>query len=541
MAIWLAACARPNVPASTNPVATAASATTSLQLPTYVPFTGVKPDLPAGDKGIDPAFFSFPTTLTRSVTETPGNGGDVTAVTILTQTAPTPLEQNAAWQEINRQLGVNLKFDLALNNDYPAKLATIVAGGDLPDLILNNVAGSIKNVPEFVRSQCQDLTPYLSGDHVKDYPNLASLPTLSWKSCVFNGAIYGVPISRPPFNLVQIIRKDLFEATGLGSPKNADDLKKVLLAITNAPDRYGTAGLGGGAFNLGTASPLAAMFGAPNNWRLDSGKLTKDFETDEFKAAAAYTRDLFAAGLYHPDSVTMTVPQANTNFDAGKFAMYVSSWFAYELKWQNVAAGGKNPKDAVDILDPIAHDGGTPHYHFGPGSYGMSFIKKSTPDRTQMLLRILNYLAAPFGTQEWALLSYGVKGVDFNFDDGGNPVLTRQGAADITTAAVWKYLTVNAPALYDIYSPKDWATITHAHEEKLAAAGILDPTLGLYSPTYASTSISFNGNFTSGLTDIIAGRSPMSEYDALAKAWRDQGGDKSRAEYEAALANGGAQ
>src|SRR5215471_9475218 len=107
--------------------------------------------------------------LARSVTETPGNGGDVTAVTILTQTAPTPLEQNAAWQEINRQLGVNLKFDLALNNDYPAKLATIAAGGDLPDLMLNNVAGSIKNVPEFVRSQCQDLTPYLSGDHVKDY------------------------------------------------------------------------------------------------------------------------------------------------------------------------------------------------------------------------------------------------------------------------------------------------------------------------------------------------------------------------------------
>src|SRR5215472_7866707 len=79
MAIWLAACARPNVPASTNPVATAASGTTALQLPTYMPFAGVKPDLPAGDKGIDPAFFSFPTTLTRSVTETPGNGGDVTA------------------------------------------------------------------------------------------------------------------------------------------------------------------------------------------------------------------------------------------------------------------------------------------------------------------------------------------------------------------------------------------------------------------------------------------------------------------------------
>jgi putative aldouronate transport system substrate-binding protein len=530
LGLWMVACsAAPRAPA------TPTSASSPLQLPTYTPYAGVKPDLPAADNGIDPAFFTFPQTLGKSVSETPGSGGDVTAVTILTQNAPTPVEQNAAWREINKQLGVDLKFTLALNNDYPAKLAAIVAGGDLPDLMFNNVNASIQNVPDFVRSQCADLTPYLSGNAIKDYPNLATLPTLAWKSCIFNGGIYGVPISRPPFNQVQIIRKDLFDATGLGVPKTADDLKKVLVAITNAPDRWGTGALGSMAFNLTAGSPLLSTFGVPNNWRQTSGKLMKDFETDEFKAAVGYARDLFAAGVYHPDSVTMTVPQANTNFNGGRFAMYVSSWFAYELKWQGLAPGG-NPMSKVDILDPFAHDGGQPIYHFGPGSFGMTFVKKGSPDRVKMLLRVLNYLAAPFGTEEWALLSYGVKGVDYDLDATGNPVLTTQGKADITDAPVWKYLTVNAPALFDIYYPRDWATGTHAHEEALARAGTLDPTLGLFSPTYSSKSITFNGNFYSGITDIVAGRSQLSDFDGLVQTWRSQGGDTSRAEFEQALA-----
>jgi putative aldouronate transport system substrate-binding protein len=536
--LWLVACGTAPTPPGPAP-SPAGAGTSVLKLPSYVPFNGLKPDLPADNSGVDPAFFTFPQTLTRSVNATPGSGGDVTAVTILTQNAPAPVEQNAAWQAINTDLGVNLKFTLALNNDYPAKLAAIVAGGDLPDLMFNTITGSIQNVPDFVRTQCADLTPYLAGDAVKDYPNLATLPTLAWKSCVFNGAIYGVPISRPPFNQVQIIRKDLFDATGLGVPKTAEDLKRILVGITHAPDRWGTGALGTMAFNLTAGSPLVSMFGAPNNWKLASGHLMKDFETEEFRAAVGYAHDLFAAGLYHPDSVTMTVPQANTNFNGGKFAMYVSSWFAYELKWQGLASAG-SPKDKVDILDPFGHDGGQPLYHFGPGSFGMSFVKKSTPDRTRMLLRILNYLAAPFGTQEWALLSYGVKGVDYNLDDSGNPVLTNQGKADITDAPVWKYLTVNAPTLFDIYSPKDWATGTHAHEQALARVGTLDPTLGLFSPTYSGTSVTFNGNFYSGITDIVAGRRPTSEFDALVTTWRAQGGDRSRAEYEQALATAGA-
>ena len=40
------------------------------------------------------------------------------------------------------------------------------------------------------------------------------------------------------------------------------------------------------------------MFGAPNNWAVDSnGRFTKDIETEQFAAALGYVRDLYAAGL----------------------------------------------------------------------------------------------------------------------------------------------------------------------------------------------------------------------------------------------------
>src|SRR6266851_637291 len=44
--------------------------------------------------------------------------------------------------------------------------------------------------------------------------------------------------------------------------------------------------------------PQLAMFGAPNNWGVDSsGKFTKDIETEQFKAALGYVRDLLASGV----------------------------------------------------------------------------------------------------------------------------------------------------------------------------------------------------------------------------------------------------
>jgi putative aldouronate transport system substrate-binding protein len=57
----------------------------------------------------------------------------------------------------------------------------------------------------------------------------------------------------------------------------------------------------------------------------------------------------------------------------------------------------------------------------------------------------------------------------------------------------------------------------------------------LYSPTNGSKGGPLNQAFQDGLTDLVAGRRPFSDYDQLVSDWRSGGGDQIRAEYEQAL------
>ena len=79
---------------------------------------------------------------------------------------PTPFENNPAWQEINKQLNADVKMNIVAPGDYLAKLATVMAGGDLPDLLffyynLRTAITAVAGVPQFLEAQAADLTPYL--------------------------------------------------------------------------------------------------------------------------------------------------------------------------------------------------------------------------------------------------------------------------------------------------------------------------------------------------------------------------------------------
>src|SRR5712691_5852504 len=91
---------------SSNP--TAAASSNKVKLPTYVPGVGAKPDLAPTDAGVQAGYLTYSKERIKSVQRTPGLGGDVTAMASLIGAPPTPLEQNRAWQEINKQLNVSL-------------------------------------------------------------------------------------------------------------------------------------------------------------------------------------------------------------------------------------------------------------------------------------------------------------------------------------------------------------------------------------------------------------------------------------------------
>jgi putative aldouronate transport system substrate-binding protein len=255
-----------------TPAAAGGSGVGATKLPRYVPFqNGPAPDLPGSITGLEPAYFKFPSRLVKSVAETPGDGSEVSAVTFVPFATPPGMEQNVAWQAVTRQLGVTFRMILASAADYQAKVNTLLSGADLPDFIWNapfGPFGVIANLPEFVQTRCSDLTQYLSGNAINDYPNLANYSTYSWQAGVVQGGIYGVPVSRGPFANVFQYRQDLFAAAGLSeTPRSADDLKRILVTLTRPADNQWGIATSPPAFGLFTASPMLSLFRAPNNWR----------------------------------------------------------------------------------------------------------------------------------------------------------------------------------------------------------------------------------------------------------------------------------
>lgn len=540
-ALWLlAACGVAPSPGGPNaPAAGGGGARSSkVKLPTYAPVQGgPAADLPARADGVDAGYFAFPQTPFKSVKQPPGKGEDVTLMTNLIQGAVVPLEQNSAWQAVNRDMGLTVRQRLYGSADYRNGLATTIAGGDLPDTIYNPPQKYIPNLPAFLQTQCADLTPYLGADAIKDYPNLANIPTPCWAETVVNGAIYGVPVPRAPFLNAFLVRQDLVDQAQLSLPTSADEFKRLLVALTNAQqNHFGlAAATTGTSFGLGSQAPLLMVFGAPNNWMLDSGgKLIKDYETEAFKAAVGFARDLWSAGVWHPDTRTLNGTTLSNALRGGQTAVASHSFGALIAQWPILAT--ENPAARLRVIHPFSADGKTkPVYHTGPSNFGISLVKKGTAERVKLVLRVLDYIASPFGSQEWVLLNFGQEGVHFTRDAQGVPSLTEKGKSEVLST--WKYITNNPQVLYDSHRSREYATDIQTDEKAMADVAVADPTLGFYSPTYSAQQVLLDQALGDGVADIVIGRSQLSDLDGLVRDWRTNGGDKARAEYQEAIAS----
>src|SRR6266478_2994880 len=135
----LAACGLAPRPGNGPTSAGGGASSGKTSLPSYVPVQdGPKPDLPARADGVDAGYFKFPQTLFKSVKEAPGKGEDVTLMTNLIQGAVVALDQNSAWQAVNKDMGLTVRQRLYGSGDYRNGLNTTIAGGDLPDAIYNS-------------------------------------------------------------------------------------------------------------------------------------------------------------------------------------------------------------------------------------------------------------------------------------------------------------------------------------------------------------------------------------------------------------------
>ncbi|WP_194897990.1 extracellular solute-binding protein [Catenulispora pinisilvae] len=496
--------------------------------PTYTPVKGLNPDFPGTAAGVQDTFLHYPQNLVQSVPAKPGDGSTVKVMMVTYGAPPKGPDANQLWKAVNDAAGVDIELTMVADADFVVKYSTMMAAGDLPDIMMLGLY-PLPNQAQFIQAKCADLTEYLSGDAgAKNYPNLAAIPGFTWDAMGrVGGRIYAVPTNRPRLGNSFYANSDKFTQASIWRPTvgglKKDDLTKGLQTL-NAK----------GHFALGTSTAAnfgylshAGVHGAPNLWQLSGGAFTTTYGTDEFKASVATMADWFGKGLYDPGALTTSTVQCKSYFQNGTYLSDTDGFGAFTS-----FATTMGSTSTVDFVRP--YDAGTaPTPWFASGYFGYTALKQAPPARIKMLLNVLNFFAAPFGSKEYELINYGIEGVHFTRGkDGGPSVPTDLGKVENNVNLPFKYIA--APPLVNyIPGQPEAAKRCYQAQMDIVPKGVADPSLGIQSPTFNKKWPTLLQLIDDSVNDIVTGKQPVSSWDGVVKSWKSQGGDAIAAELAA--------
>jgi putative aldouronate transport system substrate-binding protein len=192
-------------------------------LPTYVASKMADPDVPSKNGSAAGCTSKVDlAALTASVPDKLGTGAPVKIMSPFRGTPPKP--GRAYNKAVDEAAGTKVTWQNQNGTTYGQKLGAVLASTSLPDMVVVPSWEPNSKIGSAVAAKCMDLGPYLAGDKVKKYPNLAAIPSDAWRMGIFGGALRGIPMPTAPASLiVPYYRKDIFEKKGYSVPKSADE------------------------------------------------------------------------------------------------------------------------------------------------------------------------------------------------------------------------------------------------------------------------------------------------------------------------------
>lgn len=515
--VALSACGGEPTAPTNNPAAKQAA------LPTYQAFpNAATPDFPGTPDGAMNGFLHYPANPKPAYAgSVPGDGKPIKAFAQLNAALPLPLDRNPYWQDLNKRVGSPIEMQLVPSgNDFNAKLATMSAGDDFPDMMqINN---SIPALAQFLAAKMADLTPYLSGDNAKKYPALANIPAKFWEPCIFGGKLLALPNPRGMFSsLVMYYRSNVLADAGVDADiSNFSDFFDRAKAVTNpTAHRWALA-----------SNPLRyirQMLSIPSGWHKSGDKLMFTIEDERQSQALEATRKLQEAGVINPDMAGAASSLQQRWFGSGQAAFVYGTYSA----WPPLALDFGAPADVLGALPMVGYDGGQGAGWIGGLNNNMSVIPKSAGDRVETLLKVADYLASPFGSAEYLFLRSGIEGRHYRLD-GTDPARIADHPNEVGIGTT--YLTAPPPVLYNPNVP-GYSENAHKSQVEFAKNATSDLSEKYYSETASRNGSRLDRALTNLELDIILGRQPVSAWSAGVDKWRADGGDKIRAELQEAI------
>ncbi|MET7811697.1 extracellular solute-binding protein [Streptomyces sp. NPDC005395] len=502
-------------------------------LPAYVASNVVAPDIPS--KNGSAVGFTGKLDLADLKTSVPkklGKGGKVTVMSPFWGSPPK--DGNAYYTSMNDLIGVDVVWQNQDGNTYDQKLGAVLASSEVPDVVVVPGWNMTGKIPSAIIGKFADLGPYLSGDAVKEYPNLAAIPTDAWQRSIFGDKLRGLPMpSSYVTGIVPLYRRDVFEKEGYEVPRSCDEFMALAKDATNAKaKRWACLDMKWTAFNaFGVLSGNEKSLG----WNEADGKLIYRIETDEYLEALEWTRKLFAAGVVHPDAKLgkSNAADPGPKFAAGEFLIYnqdMSQW------WSRTAEQAtQNPEFEIWGMDIWGHDGGAPTLWAQNPAGIFAFVnKKASESVIRDVLAVANVTAAPYGTKEYMATNYGVEGTHYTVKDGV-PTKTDQGNIDVMNA----YVMVASPAA-TIAHP-DFPQVAKGQVEWQQRMGAVTRKPSFYGMqiTEPARWTNLSNDFEQLEDDVVRGRKKISDVQQAVSDWKSKGGDKLRDWYRKILDENG--
>ena len=500
--------------------------------PTHVP----PPVVAGGRVGSLPGVPTMYTTplkeVTKAVASPPGDGSEVTTFQILWGTPPQDDAKNLWLQELNKRLGATYKANLAPSASYNDKFATLLASGNLPDLMFVQ-----DTTPQGLQATedgaLLDLSELLAGDKVLEWPHLAHIRTETWQRSSKHGRILGIPNEDPVLTRFPVIRSDALQAIGatdLGS--TTDEFLNRFIEMGKLKSLHGKEFYP--MLDLGPLTEVVEwMFGIGPEWQLDdTGKLRHKFQHPRYPEVVEYLRRFWDGGAVFPDP---TASNKSQKLENGQVGFNRDSYNAFFLDSQIRKLRDSTPgADLSFFVPPTAPDAiltvvRTDGYW---GIVGIS-SRVTDPARQKLLLSILNWLRSPYGSEEYQFINNGIEGVHFTREPDGAIKKTQDEAAHSDHGAL-SWLGVS-PVNNNYLIPPDLtdkADNFFTTVETLSKDPVSSPILGLVSEK-ASRSAGTRGSIKDDyVTGMLYGRRPVTDYPAFLQEWLRQGGQEALDDYQ---------
>jgi len=381
--------------------------------------------------------------------------GKVKLTAIMTKHPLTQEFSKMKWlQDAEDRAGVEIEWQ-EVTADWDQKKGTLLASGDIPDLIIGP-----NSITDADFAQFQGLFQDLSGLIKDNAPNVQAMfdakPETRIIATQTDGKIYGLPKYQrfwPDTTTRQFINQKWLDNLGLKMPTNWDELYDVLVAFKekdangngDPKDEIPIDFAPTGTVALGAFMPTVLLGSEGITLTDNSGQgyfmedgVVKNFFTDErYKTLVTFLNKCYKAGLINPEVFT----QDYTKFQSVARGKGDTAAVGFTWGWEVTDRFGNTLSPQYTSMSPLKVSANSTEtlswdYDFNALNFGMNMVQMSASSKNkEAAMKFINELYDPEVSMQVLFGSIGT-----NISDNGDGSFTILPPADAAMdPGTWKW------------------------------------------------------------------------------------------------------